>query len=387
MSNRWQQLISDATALRHDLHRKPELTWQEFETAGTIRQRLDASGIGWRPCAETGTVATIAADAAGRHVALRADIDALPMLEATGLPYQSTTPGLMHACGHDGHTATLMAAGQWLKQHEADLPGPVTLLFQPAEEGGHGAKRMIEDGALDGVDVVFGWHNWPSIKRGKAICPDGPVMGANGTFEITVQGSGGHASQPERVRDPIAAASAIVLALQQIVSRRLPPQTPAVVSVTSFDAVSNGTIIPGQAKLIGSIRASKTETREQVSEMIGEIAQHTAHAWQTKAVYEWYPRYGATVNHAKPAQEFRDSLSIVLGEDWQCESTAVPIMASEDFSYYLMERPGAFAIIGADDNPDTAPPCHNTQYDFNDELIPVVVKLYLMLAGCGLPTG
>ena len=382
MSEQWRKVISDATALRHDLHRRPELTWQEFETAGTIRQHLDACGISWRACAKTGTVATIAADAPGTHVALRADIDALPIRECTDLPYASETPGLMHACGHDGHTATLMATGWWLKQREQQLPGPVTLLFQPAEEGGHGAKRMIEDGALEGVDVVFGWHNWPAIARGRAICPDGPLMGANGTFEITVEGSGGHASQPERVRDPIVAASAIVLALQQIVSRRLPPQTPAVVSVTSFDAVSNGTIIPGSVKLMGSIRAATTESREQVSRLVGEIAQHTAMAWQTTATYEWFPRYGATVNHPKPAQQFRDALKCVLGDDWQCESTAVPIMASEDFSYYLMERPGAFAIVGAGDPPDDAPPCHSAHYDFNDQLIPVVTQLYLRLAGC-----
>ncbi|MDZ7642961.1 MAG: amidohydrolase [Woeseiaceae bacterium] len=218
----WDECVAGAVAARHELHRHPELAWQEAATAARIRTQLDAMDIAWRSCADTGTVATLASKATGRHVALRADIDALPIAEQSGASWASEVVGCMHACGHDGHTATLLAAARWLKHHESSLPGPVTLLFQPAEEGGHGARRMIEDGALEHVDVIFGWHNWPAIPWGQAVCPDGVVMAGNGTFRIDVQGRGGHASQPEACRDPVVAASAIVLALQQVVSRRLP---------------------------------------------------------------------------------------------------------------------------------------------------------------------
>jgi hippurate hydrolase len=202
----WQALTDAAVALRRRLHRHPELAWEETTTAQLVRDELDQAGIAWRACAGTGTVATLAPHAPGRHVALRTDLDAMPIDEATGVDWSSETPGVMHACGHDGHIATLFAAAWWCKRHEDLLPGPVTLLFQPAEEGGHGAKGMLDDGGLDGVDVVYGWHNWPALPVGRAVCPDGPVMSANGTFEIEVLGVGGHASQPEVTRDPVLAA-------------------------------------------------------------------------------------------------------------------------------------------------------------------------------------
>ncbi|MBD3816127.1 MAG: amidohydrolase, partial [Halothiobacillus sp.] len=211
MSSTWAQNIQEATALRHRLHRSPELSWQEHGTAQIIRSQLKALDIPWRACANTGTVATLAPNATGRHIALRGDIDALPITEQTVVDWISQTPGVMHACGHDGHTATLMAVARWLKTNESALAGPVSLLFQPAEEGGHGARVMIEDGALDGVDWIFGWHNWPAIPFGQAVCPDGPVMAANGIFEIELTGRGGHASQPELCRDPVLAAAAVTL--------------------------------------------------------------------------------------------------------------------------------------------------------------------------------
>ncbi|TVR14018.1 MAG: amidohydrolase [Planctomycetota bacterium] len=376
----WNRVIDNATALRHRLHQQPELTWQEHRTAAVIREQLDGLGIAWRACAETGTVATLAAQSAGRHVALRADIDALPIHECSGKAWSSQVSGVMHACGHDGHTATLMAAAEWLKQHEASLPGPVTLLFQPAEEGGHGAKRMIADGALEGVDVVFGWHNWPAIATGKAVCPDGTVMCANGSFVIHLQGAGGHASQPETCRDPVLAGAAITQALQQIVSRRLAPQEAAVVSVASIVAEAADTVIPDSAEVRGSIRATTTTSRGQVETLISEIATATATAYGVSAQVKHLPRYGATVNHPAPAAEMRKALAAELGLDWRSSTTAIPIMASEDFSYYLEARPGAFALIGADGSPE-APSCHSPRYDFNDALIPIVARLYCRLVG------
>jgi amidohydrolase len=374
-----------AVDLRHALHRRPELGWQEHQTAATVRAELDRAGIPYRACADTGTVATLAPDAPGRHVALRADLDAMPIDEATGTPYTSEHPGVMHACGHDGHTATLMAAAWWLKEHETELPGPVTLLFQPAEEGGHGAKGMIEDGALDGVDVIFGWHNWPAIPFGQALCPDGPVMSANGTFQIEVTGKGGHASQPEACHDPVLAAAAITMALQQIVARRLPPQMAAVVSVSSIEAPSAETVTPDLAVLGGSIRVPDTDVRDEVFALIDQIARDTATAYGVTTTTQPRPRYGATVNHPGPAEELRTLLADELGPGWSTTAVSAPVLASEDFSYYLDVIPGAFALIGSDDDDGHDHPCHSNLYDFNDRLIPVVARIYARLAGMSIP--
>lgn len=385
MGSAWSELIDGAVAFRRDLHRRPELPWHETHTAAAIRSALADIGIGWHACAGTGTVATLAARAAGRHVALRADIDALPVAEANSFAWASENEGRMHACGHDGHTASLMAAAKWLKRHEADMPGPVTLLFQPAEEGGHGARQMIADGALEGVDVIFGWHNWPAIPFGQAVCPDGAVMCANGTFSIDLEGEGGHASQPEACRDPVLAAAAVAMALQQIVSRRIPPQHPAVVSVTSIDARSSSTVIPSRARLEGSVRVGQTPDRERIFDLIKSIAESVAAGYGVRASVDVQERYAATVNHPDAAAEMRAALGSALGENWQAQQLPVPIMASEDFSYYLQRVPGAFALIGADDGQGHDAPCHSPHYDFNDRLIPHVARLFARLAGAPLP--
>jgi amidohydrolase len=388
----WPSLVDEAIVLRRELHRRPEIAWTETQTARTIRDELKRADIAWRACAGTGTVATLAPDAPGRHVALRADIDAMPVAEATGAEWSSQHDGVMHACGHDGHLATLMATAWWLRQHETSLPGPVSLLFQPAEEGGHGARYMIEDGALDGgpesggpVDVIFGWHNWPAIAFGHAVCPDGAVMSANGTFAIEVIGEGGHASQPEATRDPVLAAAAITVALQQIVARRLPAQQAAVLAVTSITAPSAPTVTPDRAELAGSIRVADTVQRDLVFELIAEVAEQTARAHGVSAVTTPTARYGATVNHPGPAAELRDGLQARLGDEWHSNGTPVPVMASEDFSYYLERIPGAFALVGADDGRGHHEPCHSARYDFNDALIEDMVAVYARLAGVPVP--
>lgn len=381
----WTGRINAATRLRRYLHRQPELTWQEHDTAATVRSVLDRLGIPWSVCAETGTLATLAPEAAGRHIALRGDMDALPITESSGVAWTSRRAGCMHACGHDGHTATLMAAAAWLKSHEEQLPGPVTLLFQPAEEGGHGARRMIEDGALVGVDEIYGWHNWPAIPFGQAVCPDDTVMAGNGTFRITLTGAGGHASQPEACRDPVLAASAVTMALQQIVSRRIRPQSPVVVSVTSLIAESAETVIPEQARMGGSFRIARNEDYETVHQLIREIAISTAAGYGVEAAVEVFPRYSATVNHGAQAARMRDALAAELGESWMPGGLPLPIMASEDFSYYLAEVPGAFALVGAGEGRGEDEPCHSPRYDFNDRLIPVVTNLFARLVHAPLP--
>lgn len=377
----FDDVVKFATDFRHELHTYPELTWQEHGTTRKIRDLLDRFEIPWEACTETGTIGRLAQDTTGKHIALRTDIDALPMEEATGLSYASQSTGCMHACGHDGHAATLIAAALWLKQHEDSLPGPVTLLFQPAEEGGHGAKAMIEAGCLKGVDVIYGWHNWPAIRFGQAICPDGIVMAGNGTFHITLHGKGGHSSQPELCHDPVLAASAVTIALQQIVSRRTAPQKVAVVSVTSIDAPSGPTTIPNTARLQGSIRISDNQMRDEISEAITHITRNTAEAYGVKAEVEFRNRYDATVNHPEPAHHMREIFRENLGEQWKSDHLA-PVMASEDFSYYLEQIPGAFALVGSDDGDNHHIPCHNTRYDFNDRLIEKVSRCFIQLAGC-----
>jgi amidohydrolase len=390
MSAFWQNTMHHAVSFRRALHSEPELSWQETRTAQKIRNALSELKIPWSPCAGTGTLARLN-KTGGRtstpHIALRGDIDALPIQEQSGKHWASQQAGCMHACGHDGHTATLMAAARYLKHVEDQLPGPVTLIFQPAEEGGHGALRMIEAGALDGIDEIYGWHNWPAIEQGKMVCPSGIVMCGNGTFEITVTGLGGHASQPELCRDPVLAASAIHLNLQQVVARRLPPQQAAVLSVTSIQAPSAATVIPSQAVLGGSIRVPDQNTRDTINQLIHEIAHSTAQTYGVSAKVNIQPRYHATINHSEQAARMRNEWVALHGNTGSlCTNTPVPIMASEDFSYYLREIPGAFALIGAGIPGEQAYPCHSPFYDFNDNLIEPVSRLYSRLVGAPDPT-
>ncbi|TVP76700.1 MAG: amidohydrolase [Puniceicoccaceae bacterium] len=383
--NEWESILDSARDLRRLLHTEPELGWQETSTAGIIRDALDALQISWRSVAGTGTLATLAAEAGGKHIALRGDIDGLPITEQTGLTYASKVEGRMHACGHDGHTATLIATAAWLKLHESNLAGPVTLVFQPAEEGGHGARAIMRAGALNGIDLIYGWHNWPAIPFGQMVCPEGLIMCGNGTFEITVHGRGGHASQPELCADPVLAASAIVVNLQHIVSRRLAPQRPAVISVTSFEAVSAPTVIPERAVLGGSIRVPDVSTREQINAAITEVAVETARAYGVRCEVVHCPRYEATINDAVAAAAMRTAWLKTRGEGALDREFALPAMASEDFSDYLREIPGAFALIGSDDGPAHRHICHSAHYDFNDRLIEPVVQLYSQLVGIDPP--
>lgn len=363
----------------------PELGWQEHLTAAAIREELDALQVSWRAVAETGTLATLAPGAAGSHIGLRGDIDALPIHEQTGLDYASGISGRMHACGHDGHTATLLATAAWLKLHESELAGPVTLIFQPAEEGGHGAKALIREGALQGIARIYGWHNWPAIPFGKIACPDGLIMCGNGTFEITVNGRGGHASQPERCADPVLAASAITVNLQQVVSRRLAPQQPAVLSVTSIEAKSAPTIIPDTAVLGGSIRVPDRATRTALNAAIDEVATETARAYGVTCEVVHLPRYEATINHQASAACLREAWIADHGTASLDPDFVLPAMASEDFSDYLCEIPGAFVLVGADDGPAHQDNLHSARYDFNDRLIEPVVQLYSRLVGIAPP--
>ena len=376
----WEELLEFAKNFRRELHTNPELTWEEFNTAKSIRKVLKDYNIDYKEFANTGTVVTLASHKEGLHIALRGDIDALEIEEKTDVPYKSSKPNCMHACGHDGHTATLLATTLWLKQNEDKLQNPVSLIFQPAEEGGHGAKKMLDEKALEGVDFIYGWHNWPAIKLGQAVCPDGVVMAGNATFHVDITGLGGHSSQPEITKDPVVAASAITLNLQQIVSRKTAPQKAAVVSVTSIDARSGLTTIPSKVRLEGSIRIPDLETRDEYAKLIKDICENTAKTYGVEAEVEFRNRYSPTINNNQAASNMREALKTTLGENWKSD-IAVPIMASEDFSYYLQEIPGAFALVGSNDGEDKhTKPCHSEYYDFNDKLIEPVCKVFLQLA-------
>lgn len=378
-------IIKKSIELRHLLHRRPELSWQEEQTAALIRSRLDELDIPWRVCATHGTVATLVSEKGGAHVALRADMDAMEVMETADLDFRSEVEGCMHACGHDGHIASLLAMAAWLKLHEKSLPGSVSLLFQPAEEGGHGAREMIADGALDGIDLIYGYHNWPAIPFGRAVCPDGPIMSGNGTFHITLQGKGGHASQPEVCRDPVLAAAAVTLNLQQIVSRRMAPQSATVVSVGSIEGPGSAMVTPEYTRLEGSIRLSQPELREQINQLIEQITKDTARSYGVTAEIEIRSRYDATINHTESAEKYRQALAKEFGHDWRMDSLPLPIMASEDFSYYLQEIPGAYALIGNAVGDDFAKPCHSPSYKFNDKLIEPLIRIFSCLVGAPCP--
>jgi amidohydrolase len=383
-ANEFGAIVADGVRMRHELHQHPELSWQETWTAAYVRAALDRLGIPWRPCAGTGTVATLARSAPGEHVAFRADIDALPIAEATGLAYASREPGRMHACGHDGHTASLLAAAAWLRAREAALPGPVTLLFQPAEEGGFGAPKMIADGALEGVQRIFGYHNWPPIPRGRAACVDGPILGANARFVITITGRGGHASQPEACRDPVAAGALFVAAVQQVVSRRLAPQDAGVVSVTVFRAGETANIIPDTARLEGTVRAGTVALRDAIAGHVEQVLHATCGAAGVTARLDYEPNYPATVNDPASAARAREVLRDVLGTEclW---TSGLPIMGAEDFSYYLHDVPGAFLLLGTGRDGVALEPCHSPRFDYDDLLIPLVVRVWARLAGAPDP--
>lgn len=378
--NEWlpSPILRRAEEIRRDLHAHPELRFEERRTAGVIRSELERLGIPWEPCTETGTIGRLAPRASGAHLAFRADIDALPIEERTALPYASQHGGRMHACGHDGHTASLLAAAAWLKQNEARLAGPVSLFFQPGEEGGHGARAMIAAGALRGVDSVYGYHNWPAIPWGRVACVPGTVMAANGHFVARAVGRGGHASQPELCIDPILTLSHFVAQLQQVVSRSVAPQSSAVVTVGTFAAGTAHNIIPDSAECQGTVRAPTAEAREAIARRCEEVLRGVCLASGATPDWSWTPDYPATINDPSCAARAQDVLRRVLGDGCLWERD-LPIMAAEDFSYFCEAVPSCYLLVGAGGEH----PCHSSRFDFNDRLLPVVARVWSELAGVG----
>jgi hippurate hydrolase len=380
------QAASLAT-LRRDIHAHPELCFQEQRTADLVAAKLAEWGIPiHRGLGTTGVVGIVKAGTSARAIGLRADMDALPMQEANTFAHASTYAGKMHACGHDGHTAMLLAAAQHLATHR-DFDGTVYLIFQPAEEGGGGAREMIKDGLFERfpMEAVFGLHNWPGFAVGQFAASAGPVMASSNEFKITIHGKGGHAAMPHNALDPVPVACQLVQSFQTIVSRNLKPIDAGVISVTMIHTGEATNVIPNSCELQGTVRTFTLEVLDLIEERMRTMTQHTCAASGLRADFEFRRNYPPTVNSAAEAEFCRKVMADIVGvENVQVQE---PTMGAEDFSYMLQAKPGCYAFIANGDGDHRAighggGPCmlHNPSYDFNDDLLPLGATYWVRLA-------
>jgi amidohydrolase len=382
------QSRSELQAIRRDLHAHPELRFQEQRTADLVARKLGEWGIEvHRGLGGTGVIGLIRSGKPGRSIGLRADMDALPIQETNSFAHRSQFDGRMHACGHDGHMAMLLAAARHLAASRS-FAGTVVLIFQPAEEGGAGADRMIREGLFDRFpcDAVFALHNWPGLAVGQFAVTPGPMMASTNEFDIRVTGRGGHAAMPHLTVDPVLIAVQIVQALQGIVTRTRNPNDLAVLSVTMIHAGDATNVIPDLAKIGGTVRTFDDSVTDLFERRIRQIADLTAQAHGATATVQFQRTYPPTVNH--PAQaEFAARVADTIVGAGNVVRNVDPSMGAEDFSFMLRARPGAYLFIGNGDGAHRdaghgAGPCtlHNASYDFNDELIPVGGTFWVRLA-------
>jgi amidohydrolase len=381
--NRVADLHAEITAWRRDIHAHPELQYDVHRTAASVADKLKsfgcdevATGVG-----RTGVVGVIRGrKAGGKVVGLRADMDALPIEEATGLPYKSTVPGKMHACGHDGHTAMLLGAAKYLADTR-NFAGTAVVIFQPAEEGGAGARAMLRDGLFDrfGIDEVFGMHNLPGLPLGEFAIRSGPMMASTDSISIGVEGKGSHAAWPHRGIDTVLVGAQIVNALQSIVARNVDPLDAAVISICVFQAGDAENVIPQHAKLRGTIRTLSAEVRERVRTRVREVVEGTAQLYGAKADLTLRAGYPVLVNDEGRAAFAATIADEIAGADKVNRDTP-PLMGAEDFAYMLEGRPGAFIYLG---NGNSAM-LHHPAYDFNDEAIPLGTSYWVRLAEAAL---
>lgn len=381
--NRAAEMLDEVASWRRQLHENPELMFDLFKTSELVEDKLKSFGLDdvVPGIAKTGVVGIIKGKLGdGPTVGLRADMDALPISEITGKDWASKNPDVMHACGHDGHTAMLLGAAKYLAETR-NFAGNVAVIFQPAEEGGGGGNVMVQEGMMErfGIEKVFGMHNMPGLPVGEFATRVGPMMAATVEFTITVKGLGGHAAQPNKTVDPIVIGSQIVSALQSIVSRTTNPVDSLVVSVTKFIAGTAYNIIPEEALIAGTCRYLNKEVGEMAVERLTEIAKSvaTAHGGTADVQIDW--NYPVTVNHEEETGFAADVASGIAG-DGNVERNVPPVLGGEDFSYMLEARPGSFIFIG---NGDTAG-LHHPAYDFNDEAIPHGISYWVKLAETAL---
>ena len=377
-------------AVRRDIHAHPELCFEEVRTADVVAQKLTEWGIPiHRGLGKTGVVGIVKGrdgGANGRTIGLRADMDALPMQEFNTFAHASSYPGKMHACGHDGHTAMLLAAAQHFAKHR-NFDGTVYLIFQPAEEGGGGARVMIEEGLFEQfpMEAVYGMHNWPGMPVGQFAVSSGPVMASSNEFKITIRGKGGHAALPHTGTDPVPLACGMVQAFQTIISRNKKPVDAGVISVTMIHAGEATNAVPDSVELQGTVRTFTTEVTDLIEKRMRQIAEHHCAAHDATCEFEFVRNYPPTVNSAPEAEFARKVMAGIVGE--ANVLVQEPTMGAEDFAFMLQAKPGAYCFIANGDGAHRemghgGGPCtlHNPSYDFNDDLIPLGATYWVKLA-------
>jgi amidohydrolase len=385
-----ESILADAAAIaavRRDIHAHPELCFEEKRTADVIAKQLTDWGIPiHRGLGKTGVVGIVKNGTSDRAVGLRADIDALPMTESNTFAHASRHHGKMHACGHDGHTAMLLAAAKHLSKHR-HFDGTVYLVFQPAEEGGGGAREMMRDGLFEQfpMEAIFGAHNWPGMSVGQFAVRSGPCFASSNEFKVTIRGKGGHAAMPHNGIDPVPVACQMVQAWQTIITRNKRPIDAGVISVTMIHTGEATNVVPDRCVMEGTVRTFTLEVLDLIERRMKEVAEHTAAAFGASCEFEFVRNYPPTINHPAETEFARRVMAEVVGPENVLEFE--PTMGAEDFSYFLLEKPGAYFLIGNGDGSHREGghgmgPCmlHNPSYDFNDELIPLGATLWVKLA-------
>jgi hippurate hydrolase len=381
--NRIADLHQDITGWRRDFHAHPELQFDVHRTAGAVAELLNrfgcdevVTGVG-----RTGVVGVIRGRKPGTKViGLRADMDALPLEEETGLPYASTVRGKMHACGHDGHTAMLLGAAKYLAETR-NFAGTAVVIFQPAEEGGAGGLAMVKDGLMTrfGINEVYGMHNYPGLALGEFGIRPGSMMAAADHIDIAIEGKGGHAARPHLAIDTVLVGAQIINQLQSITSRNVDPLESGVVSICVFQAGHTDNVIPQHARLRGTARSLKPQVRDLLQRRIGEVVEGTARLYGASANVTYHRGYPVLVNHERETAFAADIARDIVG-DGRVNADFPPMMGAEDFSYMLEERPGAFIFVG---NGDSAS-LHHPAYNFNDDVIPVGTSYWVRLTETAL---
>jgi hippurate hydrolase len=375
--NRVADFHPEIIAWRRDFHQHPELLYDVDRTAGKVAALLKSFGVDevTTGLGRTGVVGVIRGRGPGKTIGMRADMDALPIRERTGKEYQSLTPGRMHACGHDGHTAMLLGAARYLAETR-NFAGTAVVIFQPAEEGGAGGLAMVRDGLMErfGIEEVYGMHNMPGIPPGNFAIRAGGLLAASDKFSIDIEGAGGHAAMPHNTVDPIIVAAHIITALQTIVSRTVNPARSAVVSVTALRAGEAFNVIPREVHVLGTARSLDEDVRNLIEERIGTVARGVAGTFGARATSRYERGYPVTVNSARETAYAASVARGISGAD-RVNDNADPTMGGEDFSYMLQARPGAFIFLGNGESSEL----HADDYDFNDEIIPTGVSYWVRL--------
>jgi amidohydrolase len=378
--NHIERVLPEVVSFRHHLHAHPEPSAAEYETARKVRETLGKlSNIEvLPPMTETDVVAVLNADHKDPCIALRAELDALPLEEETDVPYKSTVPGVMHACGHDGHAAILLGTAMVLSQIANQLPGKVKFIFQPDEENGGGGGKLCDKGVLDKpkVDAIVALHGWPMDKVGTILTGTGPIMAASNPFEITIHGKGTHGAYPHRGIDPIVVAAQIITALQSIVSRTVDPQNPAVVTIGHISAGATYNVIPSKCVMKGTLRYRQDKTGKHLRQQVQQIVENTAQAHNARAELDMQTGYPPMINDAAVTRLVEETARDLFGQD--SLKTDLPFsMGVEDFAYYAQRVPAAMFRLGlCPKDMDTYPNVHNPQFDFNDKALPIGIRMF-----------